>query len=120
VTLLLLDEMFSGTIAAQLRPAGIDVVCIVENPQLRSISDAEVLDLATSEMRVLVTGNIRDFEPLNQVWAAQQRQHGGMLYVSSGTFPVNSLRTGNVAKALLQRHSNHHWPAPGQIDFLLA
>src|SRR5215204_1147192 len=46
-------------------------------------SEPEVLELAVAEGRVLVTANIRDFEPLLREWAGEGRPHAGMMLVPS-------------------------------------
>lgn len=58
---LLLDEMLSGEIAAQLRARGHDVRAVVEDPALVSTSDWDLLEYVTAQGRCLVTANVRDF-----------------------------------------------------------
>ena len=52
-------------------------------PELEGLSDPGVLELATAEGRVLVTANIRDFEPLLREWAGESRSHVGVILVPS-------------------------------------
>ena len=42
---LLLDEMFSGSIAEQLRAKGHDVLAVVADPALVGLADEQILDL---------------------------------------------------------------------------
>lgn len=56
---LLLDEMFSDSIAQDLRAQGHDVVSIVADPALIGLPDDQVLAYAAREGRVLVTANIK-------------------------------------------------------------
>ncbi|MEI2621445.1 MAG: DUF5615 family PIN-like protein [Candidatus Nanopelagicales bacterium] len=77
MTQLLLDEMLSPKIAEALRSAGVDVVSVSAEPNLRGLADSDVLDWAASEGRVLVTDNIKDFAVLNAQWAASPRKHPG-------------------------------------------
>ena len=49
MTQLLLDEMLSPKIAEALRSAGIDVVSVSAEPNLRGLADSDVLDWAASE-----------------------------------------------------------------------
>ena len=116
--MLLLDEMLPPSLAVALNDAGCDTTAISADPELRGTPDAEVLELAAAQGRILVTDNIRDFVPLSNAWAAQGRAHQGMLLLSSKTFPMTSTRTGNIAAALLRRHAEGTWPAPGQFEFL--
>ncbi len=116
--MLLLDEMLPPALAAALNGAGCDTAAISADPGLRGTPDAEVLELAAAQGRVLVTDNIRDFVPLSNAWAAQGRTHPGLLLLSSRTFPMTSARTGSIAAALIRRHRQGTWPAPGQFEFL--
>jgi len=114
----LLDEMLPPSLAVVLNDAGCDTTAIGGDSELRGTPDAEVLELAAAQGRILVTDNIRDFVPLSNAWAAQGRAHPGMLLLSSKTFPMTSARTGSIAAALLRRHSGGTWPAPGQFELL--
>ena len=118
MTRLLLDEMLSPAIAHQLRAVGADVEAIAETPGLRGTPDADVLELAASRARVLVTDNIQDFRRLEALWAAQGRTHSGILYFSTRTFPTSTRRMGQIAAALRVRHAAGDWPGTGQADFL--
>lgn len=115
---LLLDEMLSPKIAEALRAVGADVTAISQNADLKGTADPDVLELSTSEKRVLVTANIRDFVPLDSLWAAQGRTHGGMVFISTSAFPQDRNRVGRIVNALRQRLVDDRWPSPGQVDFL--
>jgi hypothetical protein len=67
---LLLDEMFSDTIAQQLRAKGRDARTVVADPALVSLPDDQILAHATAARRALLTANIKDFMPLD---AARRR-----------------------------------------------
>ena len=63
---------------------GHDVRALDSEVELEGLSDPEVLELATAEGRVLVTANIRDFEPLLREWAGESRPpHAGVILVPS-------------------------------------
>ena len=62
---LLLDEMFSGVIAEQLRAKGHDVLAVVADPALVALPDEQILAHAARTGRALVTANIKDFIPLD-------------------------------------------------------
>ena len=116
--MLLLDEMLSPAIAAELTRAGCDCRAVSSDAALRGAPDGEVLETAARERRVLITDNIRDYVPLSNVWASQGRRHAGIILISSRTFPMMRGRSGWIVAALLARHSSGTWPEAGQIDFL--
>jgi hypothetical protein len=86
---LLLDEMFSGTIAEQLYAKGYDVKAVVTNPELVGLPDEEILVGAAEAGRSLVTANIGDFIALDARFRAANRSHAGLILVSTKTSPQN-------------------------------
>lgn len=66
-----------------LAEGGHDVRALDSEIELEGLSDPEVLELAAAEGRVLVTANIRDFEPLLREWAGEGRSHAGVILVPS-------------------------------------
>ena len=81
---ILLDADISGrTVGKALTENGHDVQAIDSEPELEGLSDPEVLQLAAAEGRVLVTANIRDFEPLLREWAGEGRPHAGVMLAPS-------------------------------------
>jgi predicted nuclease of predicted toxin-antitoxin system len=68
-------------IASRLRAAGHDVLALAEDAALEGLDDPEVLELAASQNRVLVTRNSRDFAPLARKWAEAQRSHAGIILI---------------------------------------
>jgi len=87
MSLLLLDEMFSGIIAEQLRAKGHDVLAAVADPALTGLADDQILAHATAARRALVTANIKDFIPLDARYRAASQTHAGLILVSAKTFP---------------------------------
>lgn len=67
---LLLDEMFSPAIAADLTARGIDCRAVAADPVLRALSDLEIFRAALAEERVIVTNNVPDFESLRRAHEA--------------------------------------------------
>ena len=61
---LLLDEMFSPAVAAELRALGHDVIAVADRSDLRAKSDEEVFAWASAEKRWLLTENVKDFRPI--------------------------------------------------------
>lgn len=96
----LLDEHLSPVIAEQLRARSIEAVAVAERADLRTRADPDILESASSEGRVLVTRNIRDFIALDASWAGSGRRHGGILFVATRRFPENASLIGNLTKAL--------------------
>jgi predicted nuclease of predicted toxin-antitoxin system len=115
---LLLDEMFSDTIARQLRAAGNDVVAVVANPAQVALPDDHLLAYAGAEGRVLVTANIKDFVPLDGRYRAAGRSHAGLILVSTKTFPQNRIFTAAITAALAALLSGTASIQPGQVQFL--
>jgi len=103
---LLLDEMFSDSIAERLRHCRHDVHAVVADPALVALPDDQILAEATSTGRALVTANIKDFVPLDAQYKAAGRAHAGLILVSTRTFPQDrSFASANVdaLAALLAR-----------------
>lgn len=81
---ILLDAHISGrTVGKALIEGDHDVRALDSEIELEGLSDPEVLELAAAEGRVLVTANIRDFEPLLREWAGEGRSHAGVILVPS-------------------------------------
>src|SRR5215471_1531996 len=115
---LLLDEMFSGIIAEQLRAKGHDVLAVVADPALAGLADDQILGHATAGRRAMVTANIKDFIPLDARYRAASQAHAGLILVSAKTFPQDRTFTGadiSALSALLDQPSRIQ---PGQVLFL--
>ena len=97
---LLLDEMLSGVIAEQLRARGHDVVAVVDDASLVGLPDDQILEAATTAGRALVTANIKDFVPLDRQRRGAGHPHGGLVFVSSKSFPSDRTFIGSLAAAL--------------------
>ncbi len=79
---LLLDAHVSGRVVGRaLAEDGHDVRALDSEPELEGLDDPEVLKLAVTEGRVLVTANVRDFEPLLREWAGEEHSHAGLILV---------------------------------------
>ena len=96
---LLLDEMLSPVIAARLRERGHDVEAITGSEHA-GLSDSDVMNLARSERRALVTSNLVDFRPLHhEAITPGGPGHFGMVFMSS-TYRRTKADTGRIVKAL--------------------
>ena len=97
---LLLDEMFSPLVAAELRARGHHAVAIKEHDEWQSLSDPEVIALARTEQRAVVTANLRDFRPLHaQLVAPGGDGHAGMVFVPTRA-RLTRAATGSIVEAL--------------------
>jgi predicted nuclease of predicted toxin-antitoxin system len=98
---LLLDEMYSGAMAEQLRRRGQDAIAVVENTDLRALSDTELIKVAHLEQRAIVTANVGDFRALVIARLAGGQEHAGVLYATNRQFPTGDIRSvGSLVGAL--------------------
>jgi predicted nuclease of predicted toxin-antitoxin system len=115
---LLLDEMFSPAIAAELRQLQHDVASIAEKAELRSMSDDEVFAWACAEQRWILTENVKDFRPILLRALQGGAPACGLLFTSSRTFQRSRKNPGPLIRAL------HAWltaepPAPSVAEWWL-
>ena len=104
---LLLDEMFSPAVAAELRDLGHDVIAVADRPDLRSKSDEEIFAWASAEKRWLLTENVKDFRPI-MLRALQAGPSGcGLLSTSGRAFPRSRKNPCPLIRAL------HAWLTEG-------
>ncbi len=109
---LLLDEMLSPVIARELRSRGHDVTAIKETQGHESLSDPEVMDLARTERRAIVTNNLSDFRPLHHAAIVTGgRGHHGMVFMPGG-YRRTKRDTGRIVTALEGILTEH----PGEND----
>lgn len=109
---LLLDEMLSPLIAAELRARGHDAIAVKECDEWQSLSDPEIVVLARTERRAGVTANIRGFRPLHvELVAAGGDGHAGMIFVPA-SFRLTRSQIGLIVAALEVRISEY----PGELD----
>ena len=118
MSLLLLDEMFSGIIAEQLRAKGHDVLTVVADPALVGLADDQILAHATAARRALVTANIKDFMPLDARYRAASQTHAGLILVSAKTFPQNRAFSAAITGALSALLDQPGQIQPGRVLFL--
>jgi hypothetical protein len=76
---LLLDAHISvRRIAEPLRNLGHDVRAIAEERELDGLADEQLLELATTEARVMITFDAKDFTVIARRWAETGRAHTGL------------------------------------------
>lgn len=94
---LLLDAHISAQrIAGALRGRGHDVRAADEERGLDGWPDEELLALAASERRILVTFDVKDLPDIARRWAEAQRPHAGCLIVVG----IDHSEYGTVIRAL--------------------
>ena len=91
----ILDEQLSPQIAVLLRQADYDVDAVADREDLAGRSDRIIFEVACSEVRAVVTNNIKDFRPLAAEWLAQGRVHAGLILL-----PSTRTRTRNAIAAV--------------------
>jgi predicted nuclease of predicted toxin-antitoxin system len=99
----LLDAHLSGrSIGDPLRQAGHDVLALNDDFALKQLPDADVLDLATRQGRIVVTANIRDFARLARSRMEAGQDHPGIVLI-----PPGSLAFGVVLRGLARLFADH-------------
>ncbi|MDX6699400.1 MAG: hypothetical protein QOE65_2797 [Solirubrobacteraceae bacterium] len=96
---LLLDELYSGAIAEQLRRREHDVVTVHE-AGWDGAEDEDLLEHATTDERAVMTNNVQDFQPLFGEWAQEGRDHFGMVFTDDRSMPRSRGTVGLYVKAL--------------------
>jgi predicted nuclease of predicted toxin-antitoxin system len=77
---LLLDHDVSGPrVGARLVERGHDVRALDQEPQRAGLADDEVLRLAASEQRIVVTHDVNTFPPLVRDFAERGETHAGAI-----------------------------------------
>ena len=97
---LLLDEMFSPAIAAELRALGHDVIAVADRPDLRSKSDEEIFAWASADKRWLLTENVKDFRPIMLRALPAGAPGCGLLFTSCRAFPRSRKNSGSLIRTL--------------------
>lgn len=114
---LLLDEMFSAAIAADLESRGVDCRAVAADTVLRALSDLEIFEAALLENRVIVTNNVPDFEGLRRARDAAGGAVPGLIYTSDAAFPRKAYFS-RLATALEAVASAHEAAGRGGVLWL--
>ena len=102
----LLDEDLSYRVAEGMRQRGVDALSVHEVGRAnRKVSDAEQLEYATQQGRVLVTYNRADYQALDATWRAQGRTHTGILWCVERSIPRRAI--GDLVRALAEVARQH-------------
>jgi len=86
---LLLDEMWTPTIAIELRKRGFDVIAVNEiayAPRYAGVTDDTVFARAQDDGRTIVTDNVSDYERARRDWESRGRAHCGVVYALNPPF----------------------------------
>lgn len=100
---LLLDEMFPGVLAQQLRTRGHDVVSIHDPAYVRleGATDADVFEAAVAETRTIVTEDVSGFRSLGVDALADGRPTPGLVFTTDRQFPRGDPATfGRLVRVL--------------------
>lgn len=97
---LLLDELYSKTIAERLRDRGHDVVAVNERPDLEGALDDELFRLAALEQRAIVTENWADYERLIRKSIEEATTHYGVIFTSRRQLPRSRETIGLYVRVL--------------------
>ena len=97
---LLLDEHCSPEIARQLRSRGRDVIAARERPELHGLSDRDLLAVAATERRAIVTENVADFAELHRQSILRGDAHAGLIFTSPRRYPRTRRGIGTLVRAL--------------------
>jgi hypothetical protein len=107
---ILLDAHLSGRrIGDALRADGHDVLALDEDVDLGALPDPDVLALAASERRHLVTFDRRHFPPLLRQWAEAGRTHHGCIVVYGLDHAEFGLILRGIRRLLDERPRHEDW-----------
>lgn len=73
------------------------------------LADPQVLELAVSEQRILITRNSRDYAPLARQWAEARRSHAGIILIWTLDHSQFAEIVASVERQLQQRPSHEQW-----------
>lgn len=118
---LLLDEHISPDVAEgvcrQNRGASVTSMIDWENGNFLGQEDAVILQAAAKQKLTLVTYDQRTIPDLLQIWAAEGRDHSGVVFVSRKT--IASANIGGLVRALLGLlDETGNWDWTNRVYFL--
>jgi predicted nuclease of predicted toxin-antitoxin system len=107
---LLLDAHVSGpNVGRRLAEKGHDVRALDQELALEGLDDDQVLALAATEQRILVTHNVADFPGILREWAATQRAHAGVILVYGIDHSEFALIARGIERWLQLRPDHADW-----------
>lgn len=109
---LLLDKMLTPDIARELRARGHDVVAVAGHPDWEGLSDSQIMVVARTEHRAIVTNNLRDYRPLHgEAITPGGHGHFGMIFIP-GNYRRTKADTARIMAALEAKLTQY----PGEAD----
>jgi len=115
----LLDGQLSPQIAVLLCQRGFDVVAAADRSDLVGCSDRVILEIASTDLRAVVTNNIKDFRPLAAERLARGQSHAGLILPPSSRTRTRAAIGALAAsiEAVLREHpdgltSSERWIGP--------
>ena len=112
----LIDEMLPASIADALNDKGHDAVSIA-SLGIRGTQDSEVLQIAVTEHRVLVTENFADFASLVEKRQQYNEECTPVVFLRKSAFPSGGALTSRLAQHLdtwaadnPDPYGGLHWP----------
>ena len=118
MTALLLDEMFSGIIADQLRAKATTSSRSSLTRRSSVWRTIRSWPMPPTASRALVTAKIKDFMPLDARYRAASQAHAGLILVSAKTFPQDRSFTAAITSALSALTDQPGGIQPGHVLFL--
>lgn len=85
------------------------MLALAEDASFEGLPDPQVLELASSEQRVLITRNSRDFAPLARQWAEAGRPHGGIILIWTLDHSQFTKILVGIKRHLQQRTTQEQW-----------
>src|SRR5215471_10194814 len=118
---LLLDEHISPAVADGLRRrhGSLAVSCMAEweGGEFLGQDDSACLQQAAAQGLTLVTYDRRTIPPLLKVWAEEEREHGGVIFVDEKT--ISPADTGGLVRALSSLfRKTSKWDWTNRVCFL--
>jgi hypothetical protein len=107
---LLLDHNVSGPqVGARLSRRGHDVRALDQEPQHAGLTDDEVLRLAASDDRIVVTHDVNTFPPLLREFAERDESHAGAIVLVGIRFHDFDLIVRAVEAWLARYEKQEQW-----------
>ncbi len=107
---LILDANLSPKrMGSVLKRAGHDVLSLASDPTVGALDDAQVLELAAEQDRILMTRNSRDFAPLLREWSEAGRHHAGCILIWTIDHHEFGAISKGVTRLLLDRPDPEQW-----------
>ena len=103
----MLDEMLAPDIARELRARGYDVEAVAGHHDWEGLSDSQIMVIARTEHRAIVTNNLRDYRPLHsEAITPGGHGHFGMIFIPSN-YRRAKADTARIIAALEAKLAEH-------------